>query len=90
MTQRLEKVSLDPPVGELDHVRGVEDAPVMLVVYGDYECPHCGRAYPVVQEIQRRVGDGLRFVYRHFLLDSTGRAGTDYERDDHQWKDGPA
>jgi len=37
--QRSEKVSLDPPVGEMDHVRGVEVAPVTLVEYGDYECP---------------------------------------------------
>jgi len=70
MTQRPEKVRLDPPVGEMDHARGVEDAPVTLVEFGDYECPYCGRAYPVVQEIQRRMGDGLRFVYRHFPLDS--------------------
>jgi hypothetical protein len=37
MTQRSERVDLDPPVGELDHVRGVEDAPVTLVEYGDYD-----------------------------------------------------
>jgi diadenylate cyclase len=70
MIQRPEKVRLDPPVGEMDHVRGVEDAPVTLVEFGDYECPYCGRAYPVVQEIQRQMGDALRFVYRHLPLDS--------------------
>ena len=70
MIQRSEKVHLDPPVGEMDHARGVQHAPVTLVEFGDYECPHCGRAYPVVQELQRQMGDGLRFVYRHFPLDS--------------------
>jgi protein-disulfide isomerase len=70
MIQRPEKVRLDAPVGEMDHVRGVEDAPVTLLEYGDYECPYCGRAYPVVREIQRRMGDALRFVYKHFPLDS--------------------
>ena len=51
-----------------DHAQGPADAPVTLVEYGDYECPHCRRAYPIVQEVQRRLGDRLRFVWRHFPL----------------------
>jgi len=56
------------PVGPRDHIQGPPDAPVTLVEYGDFECPHCGRAYPIVKEIQRSMGEELRFVYRHFPL----------------------
>jgi len=44
------------------------DAPVTLLEYCDYECPYCGIAYPVVKEIQLRVGDRLRLVFRNFPL----------------------
>jgi protein-disulfide isomerase len=56
------------PVGTRDHAQGPSDAPVTLVEYGDYECPHCGRAYPIVKEVQRRLGSKLRFVFRNFPL----------------------
>ena len=56
------------PVGKRDHVRGPSDAAITLVEYGDYECPHCGRAYPVVKAIQKQLGDKLRFVFRNFPL----------------------
>jgi protein-disulfide isomerase len=56
------------PVGSRDHAQGRASAPVTLVEYGDYECPHCGRAYPIVQEVQRRLGSKLRFVFRNFPL----------------------
>jgi len=56
------------PVSERDHVQGPADAAVTLVEYGDYECPHCGRAYPIVKEIRRRLGPRLRFVFRNFPL----------------------
>jgi protein-disulfide isomerase len=59
---------LKPPVNEKDHIEGPEDAPVTLLEYGDYECPHCARAYPIVKEIRERMGDRLRFVYRNFPL----------------------
>jgi protein-disulfide isomerase len=61
-------VSLQPAVDDQDHVQGPAQAPVTLVEYGDFECPHCGAAHPVVQEIVRALGDELRFVYRHFPL----------------------
>jgi protein-disulfide isomerase len=61
-------VTLKPPVSDADHSDGPADAPVELVEYGDFECPHCGAAYPIVQEVQRLLGNGLRFVYRHFPL----------------------
>jgi protein-disulfide isomerase len=59
---------LTMPVGPRDHRQGPETAPVTLVEYGDYECPYCGMAHPIVKEIQRRLGDQLCFVFRHFPL----------------------
>jgi len=56
------------PVGERDHVQGAADAEVTLVEYGDYECPYCGQAFPIVQRIQQRLGHRLRFVFRNFPL----------------------
>jgi protein-disulfide isomerase len=56
------------PVGERDHVQGPANAPVTLVEYGDYECPYCRAAVPIVQELQRLLGDQLRYVFRHFPL----------------------
>jgi protein-disulfide isomerase len=51
-----------------DHIRGPANAPLMLVEYGDYECPHCAAAHPIVDAIQLRFGDELGFVFRHFPL----------------------
>ena len=56
------------PVGERDHVQGDSSASVTLVEYGDYECPHCGRAYPIIKQVQKRLGPKLRFVFRNFPL----------------------
>jgi protein-disulfide isomerase len=51
-----------------DHIQGDAAAPVTLVEYGDYECPYCGMAYPIVKSIQEKMGDRLRFVFRNFPL----------------------
>lgn len=51
-----------------DHLQGPEDAEVMLVEYGDYECPHCGRAYSIVKRVQKHFGRRLGFVFRNFPL----------------------
>lgn len=59
---------LKPPVNENDHSEGPEDAPVTLVEYGDYQCPHCARVYPIIKKLQERMGDRMRFVYRDFPL----------------------
>jgi protein-disulfide isomerase len=59
---------LTPAVSADDHPAGSDDAPLTLVEYGDYECPHCGAAHPIVQEIQRILGPNLRFVFRNFPL----------------------
>jgi len=59
---------LTPPVSERDHTEGPADAPLTLVEYGDYQCPYCGMAYPVVKELQKTLGKKLRFVFRNFPL----------------------
>jgi protein-disulfide isomerase len=56
------------PIGPHDHLQGASDAPVTLLEYGDYECPHCGRAYPIVKQVQRRVGNLMSFAFRNFPL----------------------
>src|SRR5881275_517537 len=68
MTQESETAKLTPLVSQHDHQQGPETAPVTVVEYGDYECPYCGEAYPIVKEIQLRLGERLRFVFRNFPL----------------------
>ena len=68
MTQESGTARLTPPVSQHDHQQGPETAPVTLVEYGDYECPYCGQAYPIVKEIQHRLENRLRFVFRNFPL----------------------
>ena len=62
----LEVVRLKNAVTERDHVSGPQKAPVTLLEYGNFECLHCGRAYPIIKEVQKHLGDNLRFVFRHF------------------------
>jgi protein-disulfide isomerase len=59
---------LKPPVNAHDHTSGSENGAVTLVEYGDYQCPHCGHAYPIIKRIQKEAGEGLRFVFRNFPL----------------------
>ncbi len=56
------------PVGERDHVKRSLDAPVVLVEYGDYECPHCQEVYPILYELKERMGNRIAYVYRHFPI----------------------
>jgi protein-disulfide isomerase len=56
------------PVTEADHVIGDASAPVTLVEYGDYQCPHCQAAHPVVAGLIKHFRRDLRFAYRHFPL----------------------
>jgi protein-disulfide isomerase len=65
------KASPLPPVGDRDHLRGSEAPEVTLVEYGDFECPQCARAYPIVKRLQVSMGERLRFVFRHFPLTSS-------------------
>lgn len=56
------------PVGSEDHIQGDPKAACTLLEYGDYECPHCGKAVPLVRELQAKFGQRLRFVFRNFPL----------------------
>jgi protein-disulfide isomerase len=58
----------DPVDPDRDHVRGPDDAEVTLVEYGDFECPYCGQAEPVVRELLATFGGRLRYVWRHLPL----------------------
>lgn len=59
---------LKPLEDVTDHVQGNPGAPITLVEYGDYQCPHCGHAYPIVKQIQKHLGDQLKFIFRNFPL----------------------
>jgi protein-disulfide isomerase len=59
---------LKVPVNASDHVQGRDDAPLTLLEYGDYECPYCGLAYPIIKDVQSYFGERLRFVFRNFPL----------------------
>jgi protein-disulfide isomerase len=63
-----DEARLSVPVTKTDHIAGGAAAAVTLVEYGDYQCPYCGQAFPIVQAIQRQLGTRLRFVFRNFPL----------------------
>jgi protein-disulfide isomerase len=61
-------IDLAAPVDpDRDHIRGADDAPVTVVEYGDFECPYCGQAEPVVRELLADFGE-VRYVWRHLPL----------------------
>jgi protein-disulfide isomerase len=60
-----------PVSDERDHIQGPAEAPVTLLEYGDYECPYCGAAYPIVKQVQSQMGDRLRFVFRNFPISTS-------------------
>ena len=60
--------TLNIPVTSEDHIQGDAGAAILLVEYGDYECPHCGHAYPIVKRVQKHFGGKLAFVFRNFPL----------------------
>jgi protein-disulfide isomerase len=62
MTQLLRAVNSN------DHIAGNDDATIELVEYGDYECPYCGMAYPIVKDIQQKLGSQVKFIFRNFPL----------------------
>lgn len=56
------------PVSKEDHSQGPEKAPLLLVEYGDYQCPYCRQAHPIVKRLQKALGENLKFVFRNFPL----------------------
>ena len=62
------KAVTTPVNKERDHIQGPAAAAVTLVEYGDYECPYCGAAYPIIKEVQARMDKRLRFVFRNFPI----------------------
>lgn len=68
MNSNLFSYKLETPLNDNDHIAGTSTAKVTLVEYGDYQCPHCRHAYPIVKQIQEDFGDDLRFVFRNFPL----------------------
>jgi protein-disulfide isomerase len=61
-------MSLRVPVSDNDHSEGDKNAAIVLIEYGDYECPHCGAAYPVIKKLQKHFGSKLRFIFRNFPI----------------------
>lgn len=60
---------LKPTVNKADHLQGnASSAKIVLVEFGDYQCPHCGAAYPIVKKLQHKFGKDLLFVFRNFPL----------------------
>jgi protein-disulfide isomerase len=87
------RAQLRIPVSDADHLDGDPRAALVLVEYGDYQCPHCGRAAPIVKQVQRALGDRLLFVFRHFPLSEihpdavpAAQAAEAAGRQDHFWK----
>ena len=66
MTDASDAPSLTPTVSKRDHLRGRVAAPMTLVQFGDYACPHCTEAHPIVRQLMDATEGKLRFVYRHY------------------------
>lgn len=61
-------MSLKPSVSTADHAQGNLNADLVIVEYGDYQCPYCGAAYPVLKELMKEYGSQVKFVFRNFPL----------------------
>ncbi|WP_286859283.1 MULTISPECIES: DsbA family protein [Sphingobacterium] len=61
-------MSLKPRVNDKDHIQGNGNAEVTIVEYGDYQCPHCGAAHPILKKMMAELGSQIRFVFRNFPL----------------------
>lgn len=61
-------MSLKPAVSNADHAKGNLNADLVIVEYGDYQCPYCGAAYPILKELMNQFGSQIKFVFRNFPL----------------------
>jgi NhaA family Na+:H+ antiporter len=59
---------LDPPLEDVDHVLGPDDAPLELVMYGDFQCPYCLAAQSVLRRVRQRLDGRLRYAFRHLPI----------------------
>jgi protein-disulfide isomerase len=66
-------MSLKPAVGKTDHKQGKTNADIVIVEYGDYQCPYCGAAYPVLKEMMKKYESKIQFVFRNFPLSEMHR-----------------
>ena len=62
---------LTPPLSAEDHVDGPERAQLELVMFGDFQCPYCTAAYPIIRRIRDQMAGRLLFAFRHFPLRET-------------------
>jgi protein-disulfide isomerase len=62
---------LTPPLSAEDHVDGPERAQLELVMFGDFQCPYCAAAYPIIRRIRDQMAGRLLFAFRHFPLRET-------------------
>jgi protein-disulfide isomerase len=68
MNPQTERFTLAIPLNRSDHVIGPETARVIVVEYGDFECPSCRQAYPAVKQLLQHFEHRIRFAFRHFPL----------------------
>ena len=66
----MSRLDLAVPVTAVDHSIGSEHSPITVVEYGDFECPTCKQAAPAVKLVLERFGGRVRFVFRHFPVES--------------------
>jgi len=59
---------LTVPTGKNDHIQGDDNAPLEIVEYGDYQCPYCGMAYPIIKQVQKELGKKVKLIFRNFPL----------------------
>jgi len=64
-------MELTPPLSAEDHVDGPERAELELVLYGDFQCPYCAAAHPIVNRVRDRLAPRLLFAFRHFPMQET-------------------
>jgi protein-disulfide isomerase len=60
--------TLKPPVSDQDHIRGTLSSPVILLEFGDFECPHCAAAHSILKKLEMNLQNRMAFVFRHLPL----------------------